>query len=173
MGSCSCFIVGICINFFFRLVPTLVSLVCSVCSLSALFLSSWFLASLCRFRIFSVYPTAHLARCLLAISAITLLFIFFCRLLFVCLSPSCAFGTGSLVPLFPTRLFACCIMGVVHMHVSFVCYCFSRVDMRLHNSERIGLPSGRVCFVKLYFSGPGSLQGIVADGPRIQRPGKP
>ena len=84
-----------------------------------------------------------------------------------------AVGTGSLVPLFPTRLFACCIMGVVHMHVSFVCYCFSRVDMRLHKSERIGLTRGRVGFVYLCFSGPRSLQGIVADGPRSQRPGKP
>ena len=49
VGSCSCFIVGICINFFIRLAPTLVSLVSSVSSLSALFLSSWFLASLVGF----------------------------------------------------------------------------------------------------------------------------
>ena len=36
-------------TFLFRLVPTLVSLVSSVCSLSALFLSSWFLARLVGF----------------------------------------------------------------------------------------------------------------------------
>ena len=97
----------------FRLVPTLVSLVSSVCSLSALFLSSWFLASLVGFGYLAFTQR----------QTFLFFFCYFCHYLvvyFICFLslPSCLFtafyavGTGSLVPLFPTRLFACCIMAL-------------------------------------------------------------
>ena len=76
---CSRFIVGICINFLVASVPTLVSLVSSVRSLSALFSSSRFPTSLVSF--------GYLVFCLL--------FLPLACVLFVCLSPHCAVGIGS------------------------------------------------------------------------------
>ena len=158
-------------TFLFRLVPTLVSLVSSVCSLSALFLSSWFLASF-GYLAFTQRQT-FLGVFLLFLPLPCCLFhlFFVASFLFVYgLLRSWNWLISAIVSYPPI-----CVLyyGVVHMHVSFVCYCFSRVDLRLHNSERIGLPRGRVCFVYLCFSALRSLQGIVANGPRSQRPGKP
>ena len=93
-------------TFLLRLVPTLLSFVSSVCSLSALFLSSTFQASLVSFG-YLAFTQRH-----------TLLGVCWLFLPLPLSPPSCLFtafyavGTGSLVPLFPTRLFACCIMAL-------------------------------------------------------------
>ena len=140
-------------TFLLRLVLTLISLVSSVSSLSALiqlFSSNRFQASLDSF--------GYLAFCLLFLPLPCCYFSFvasfFCCLFVV----YCAVGNGLLVPLSLTRLFAFYLMDVFHLHVSFSCYYFSRVDLRLYNSERRELSTGRVCFVKLWLSGPRSPQ---------------
>ena len=161
-------------TFLFRLVPTLVSLVSSVCSLSALFLSSWFLASLVGFGYLAFTQRQTFLGVFLLFLPLPccLFYLFFVAsfLLVYGLLRSWNWLISAIVSYPPI-----CVLyyGVVHMHVSFVCYCFSRVDLCLHNSERIGLPRGRVCFVYLCFSALRSLQGMVANGPRNQRPGKP
>ena len=101
-------------TFLFRLVPTLVSLVSSVCSLSALFLSSWFLASLVGFGYLAfTQRQTFLGVFLLFLPLPCCLFhLFFLSLPFCLFMAFYAVGTGSVVPLFPTRLFACCIMAL-------------------------------------------------------------
>ena len=93
----------------------------------------------CRFRIFSVYPTADLAWCFFAISAITLLFIsfVFCRFLFVCLWPSTQSELARLISAIVSYPPIC---GLYYRfaRVSFVLLFFT-VDLRLHNSDSRGL----------------------------------
>ena len=100
-------------TFLFRLVPTLVSRVSSVCSLSALFLSSWFLASLVGFGYLAfTQRQTFLGVCWLFLPLPCCLFHLFFVASFLFVYGLLAVGTGSLVPLFPTRLFACCIMAL-------------------------------------------------------------
>ena len=112
-------------TFLFRLVPTLVSLVSSVCSLSALFLSSWFLARLVGFGYLAFTQRQTLLGVFLLFLPLPccLFHLFFvASFLFVYGLLRSRNWLGSLVPLFPTRLFACSIIG---LHVFLLCYCFS------------------------------------------------
>ena len=114
-----------------------------------LFSSNRFQASLVSF--------GYLAFCLLFLPLPCCYFSFVAS--FFCLFIACcAVWNGLLVPLSLTRLLVFYLMDVFHLHVSFSCYYFSRVDLRLYNSERRELSTGRVCFVKLWLSGPRSPQ---------------
>ena len=139
-------------TFLLRLVLTLISLVSSVSSLSALiqlFSSNRFQASLDIF--------GYLAFCLLFLPLPCCYFSFVASFFYLFIA-CCAVWNGLLVPLSLTRLLEFYLMDVFHLHVSFSCYYFSRVDLRLYNSERRELSTGRVCFVKLWLSGPRSPQ---------------
>ena len=176
VGLCSCFIVGICINFFVSSCTHL-SFACFLRLFTfclVFYLSSCFLDSLVGFGYLAFTQRQTFLGVFLLFLPLPccLFYLFFvASFLFVYgLLRSWNWLISAIVSYPPI-----CVLyyGVVHMHVSFVCYCFSRVDLRLHNSERILLPRGRVCFVYLCFSALRSLQGIVANGPRSQRPGKP
>ena len=161
-------------TFLSRLVPALLSFVSSVCSLSPLFLSSRFQASLVSFGYLAfTQRQTFLGVCWLILPLPCCLFYLFfvASFLFVYgLLRSWNWLISAIVSYPPI-----CVLyyGVVHMHVSFVCYYFSRVDLRLHNSERIGRTAWTNLFCLSLFFALRSLQGIVADGTRSQRPGKP
>ena len=164
--------------FLYRLVPTLVSLVSSVCSLSALLLSSWFLASLVGFG-YLAFTQRHtlLGVCLLFLPLPCCLFYLFVCFFFV---TSFLFVYGLLRSwnwLISTIVSYPPICVLYYGRCSFACFfcvlLFFKGGYALTQLGAAGLPRGRVCFVYLCFSGPRSLEGIVADGPRSQRPGKP
>ena len=118
---------------------------------SALFLSSRFLASLVSsgYLAFTILYTL-LSVCLLFCAVTLLLFVFY-RVFFVCLSqflsPSCPVGIGLLVPLFLT----CLLLSVLQAFICtpFLCRVIVFQGWICAYSVRRKLTRGRVCFVKL------------------------